>query len=483
MSIVPTKQNKIKQITDIGSERAVLAGICQYGKDAFLDVNDICNVDTFTLESNKALYKTLVDILNETDKIDVTSVIAKAESNNLTSLICKEKTDIEYLRSLFSFPLLLENVRLHAKRLAKLEIARKAQQKHIEAYKNLQNITGSESIDEILRISEEPIFSLVDTLSQNRENNPSLIGKTSTEYLVDLQNNPCDNIGLPTPFPIFNKVIGGGLRPGYVDLILTRPKGYKSTTGINCALHLSNLKIPILYLDTEMDSKSQLGRIFANLTQIDINTLETGRFSTNLTHINTLNDANQHIQELSLFHHSIAGCQFEEILNIIRRWVLKELGLVHKPALIIYDYFKLMDPAILQSMQEFQAIGFQIGKLTDFCKEYNLSCLAFGQLNRTGIDKDTSDIISQSDRLLWLAASASFLRRKTTEEIFQDGIENGNLKLKTIECRFGSGLEDNNHINLQVIGDTFTLKEINTNYDVKRKQNTITEKTADIVDF
>ena len=155
-----TKQ-EVKKVADVGSERAVLSGICQYGKDAYVDVSDIISIETFTIESNKALYRCLADLLTDLDKIDITSIIAKAEELKLTSLICKEKVDMEYLRSLFSFPLLLENVRNHAKRIAKLEIVRKAQAKHVEAYKALQEVTGSETIDTILGISEKPVFQLI----------------------------------------------------------------------------------------------------------------------------------------------------------------------------------------------------------------------------------------------------------------------------------------------------------------------------------
>lgn len=480
------KESKVvsKVVADIGSERAVLSGLCQYGKNGLIDIADIITIDTFTNENNKALYNCLSKLLEEIDKIDITSVIAKANELNLQNLICKEKLDLEYLRSLFSFPLLLENVRPHAKRIAKLEIVRKAQAKHVTAYKALQEITGSESIDEILAVSEKPVFELVDEISSNRENNPTKIGKDAEEHLKYLEENPCDNIGLPTPFARFNKVIGGGLRKGYVDLIVTRPKGFKSTTALSCGIHLAlHNNIPIFYADTEMDTKSQINRLVAQLAQVDINDIETGRFGKNASTKKRVYDAAKKIKESPFFHQSVAGCQFEEILSMARRWVMKDVGLgKDQNALLIYDYFKLMDPTILSNMQEHQAIGFQISKLTDFCKQYGLSCLTFAQLNRSGIDKDTSDIISQSDRLLWLAASASFLRRKTSEEIVHDGPENGNLKLKTIECRFGRGLDDNDHINFQVIGEMFTLRELNTNFDVAKKKAVLTE-TTDSVDF
>ena len=46
-------------LCDTSAERAVLAGICKYGEDAYLDVADIVQETSFTIDSNKILYKCL----------------------------------------------------------------------------------------------------------------------------------------------------------------------------------------------------------------------------------------------------------------------------------------------------------------------------------------------------------------------------------------------------------------------------------------
>lgn len=761
-----------KIVSDIGSERAVLSGICQYGKDGFIDVCDIISVDTFTIDSNKALYKCLVSILKETDKVDITSIIAKAEELHLTNLICKEKSDIEYLRSLFSFPLHKDNIRTHAAKIAKLEFTRKAQDKHVQAYKALQEVKGSETLESIINISEKPVFDLIDDIARNKSNNPQKFGSGSLELLQNLENNQCDNIGIPTPYSRYNVIIGGGLRRGGVDLIGARPKcldlntivytrygpktiqeievgdelchpyggytkvlstninndstcyeitfsdetkiictsnhrwyvqsrrtkgyqtltteqminnglyygnrpkyeiitttpvsfeeksisidpyfigslfenykdnhiythkeifiigsqsedkfipdvykyntieirqsliqgifdtkglinfneknieyttkslqfaldvkevleslgflvtkkqniinynnktiysytlyikGYdysvlfrlprnkelckkiitdpihreiisikevskritkcvtvdrsdelflingfiatknsgKSTHAINIGLHTAGtLKIPTLYLDTEMDLEPQQHRILACLSKVHISNIETGKFA-KTSDKNKLYNSQKLLEDIPFFHISVAGKPFEEILSIIRRWIIKEVGFEGgrtNNCLIIYDYFKLMNAADLNNMQEFQALGFQISHLSDFSKEYDFPCLAYVQLNRSGIDKDTSDIISQSDRLLWLCQSASYIRRKTKEEIVQDGKENGNVKLQTLECRYGSGLEDGDYINLDLEYGYFKMKELNTKSDLIKKTLANTDEDID----
>jgi len=179
------------------------------------------------------------------------------------------------------------------------------------------------------------------------------------------------------------------------------------------------------------------------------------------------------LKTLPFYHKSIAGKNFNEVLSIIRRWIVQEVGYSGgrtKDCLIVYDYFKIMDQVELQDLQEYQAIGFQISRLTDFCKEYDFPCLAFVQVNRDGITKETSDIISQSDRLLWLCHSCTLLKRKSQEELLLDGKQNGNMKLKTIECRFGPGMEMEDYINLETSNGTFQVKELGTKLESEKNK-------------
>ena len=50
-------------LCDVAAERAVLAGIFAYGEDAYLEISDIVNESTFTLDSNSIIYKCLKKLL------------------------------------------------------------------------------------------------------------------------------------------------------------------------------------------------------------------------------------------------------------------------------------------------------------------------------------------------------------------------------------------------------------------------------------
>lgn len=458
--------------SDISSEKLVIAGVLQHGKDAYVDISDIISESTFVLDTTKTIYRLTANILENSESISLAELIASIHRNKLENLVYKTEEQKQLVASLFDIPVNLESVREYAKVIARCELGRDAIKSHGKAVNDLRGIKGTESADHIISLSESPIFELIDIVNRGSEGNPRKLGQEAIEYLDYLENNPSDNVGLPSPYPIYNAAIGGGLRKGAVELIAARTGIGKSSFAINVGLHLANLGVSVIYLDTEMDAKQQIPRIIANLSEVPINILERGQFK---QYRDRINKAKNKFSELPFYYKEIGGKPFEEIISIIRRWIMKDVGYNESgqtnDCIIIYDYFKLMDPTVLKDMSEFMAMGYQISTLADFAKQYTCSCLALVQGNRDAISKEDLSVLSQSDRLAWLCSSCSLLKPKTVEERAEDG-DKGNLKLLPMKTRFGSGLSDGDYINFEFRGDICKLTELGTKFDAeKKKQN------------
>ena len=186
--------------------------------------------------------------------------------------------------------------------------------------------------------------------------------------------------------------------------------------------------------------------------------------SNNDLDIEKVEKAAEELQNIPYHYVSIAGQPFENILAIMRKWIHQEVGFDENgrtnDCIIIYDYLKLMNSAsISNSMQEFQVLGFQITQLHNFCVKHDVPCLSFVQLNRDGITKESTDVVSGSDRLIWLCTSFTIFKMKSDEEMADDGEEHGNRKLVPIVARHGAGLDDGDYINMNMFGKFGKLVE------------------------
>jgi hypothetical protein len=103
------------------------------------------------------------------------------------------------------------------------------------------------------------------------------------------------------------------------------------------------------------------------------------------------------------------------------------------------------------------------------------------QLNRDGITKESTDVVSGSDRLIWLCTSFSIFKKKSDEELAEDGPEAGNRKLVPIVARHGPGLDDGDYINMGMQGEVAKISENKTRNELK-KRGSRTEDSGFIVD-
>jgi len=496
---------------NVASEKAVLAGIIQHGIDAFADVQSIIEEATFTIDGNKVVYQCLKKALKTTNKIDLTSILSAAKQLNLEDYV-ENPAALKHLKHIMNYDIVLDNVRTHAIKLKRLQFARDLRTAQHEIFLALGEVDGDEQISDILNIPETKTQDVALRYIREDRSVPKLIGANIDDYTEKLETQGVRMPGVSTGYPCFDKAIGGGLRRGCVDLIGSRAKTGKSTLADNISIYVGSphdgaKSIPILLIDTEMNEEDHYDRLLANLSGVPINKISTSEYSKKTTAWVKISDkekkklsiigkeewlditdesrqelrvlaakffetpdlvekvkvATEKIKKLNYHYINVAGSNFEETLSVIRRWLFKNVGYDKngrmKDCVVIYDYLKMMSSNdINKNVAEFQALGFQITQLHNFTVEYDFPCLAFVQLNREGITKETEDAISGSDRLIWLCSSFSIFKKKTQEEIAQDTTSAGNRKLINVVARHGPGSEG--YICMLMTGDLSRVEEL-----------------------
>lgn len=459
-------------LCDPSAERAVLAGIFRFGEEAYLDIADIIQSSSFTIDSNSIIYSCLKTICERDHKpnVDIPSIFSVAQELNFGHIL-EKKEEIQHLKAILDFPVNLENVRKFAAKIRKLEIARLLRKQLDEAQDKILDVTGNEPISSIIGIAEDTIFNF-SSLLNDTDNHPVCFGKDIEQYLSELETNKIDQVGISTGFPIYDQAIGGGLRKGTVNVIAARPKTGKTLLSDNMGQYIAhNVGIPVLNMDTEMTKEDHIHRILAMMTETEINHIETGKFADSPDKKSKIFEAAKTLKSSKWYHKSIAGKPFEEQLAIMRRWLLKEVGLNDdgsaKECVIFYDYLKLMDSVgMSQDLKEYQVLGFMMTSLHNFAVRYKIPIVAFIQLNRDGITKESTDTASGSDRIIWLCSNFSIFKRKSDEEIAEDGPTNGNRKLVPLISRHGGGLDDNDYINCHMKGWCAKISEGQTRLEL-----------------
>lgn len=456
-------------LLDIGAERAILSGLLQYGIDAYVTISDIISADSFGNKNNKIIYNCIDYIITNDQRPDIATLLSAAEKLNYIEQI-NTKQELKYIQSLYDFPINKENIFSFAIQLKKFEFARKIKKLTNKVHHDIGNIKGTETINEIIGILENPVTDFL--REDDGGEHPEKIGRGVEDYITFLSNNKCDIIGIPTGFSKYDEAIGGGLRRKCVDLVSARPKVGKSVFADNVALNVSSLGIPVLVLDTEMSKEDHLNRLIANISGVPINEVSTGKFVDDPHKQDKVQDAVARLESIPYSYVSVAGKPFEQILNIIKRWIVQEVKTDENgktnDCLIIYDYLKLMSSeSINNNLQEYQALGFQITSLHNLCVKLDIPCLSFVQLNRDGITKESTDAVSGSDRLIWLCTSFSIFKLKSPEELAEDGPNAGNRKLVPIVSRHGAGMSDGDYINMQMYGSHAKLVELKTRNEFK----------------
>lgn len=472
-----------EKLRDLAAERAVLSGIFQHGEDALLDVVDFLQPDTFTDYTNQAVYKALAHLYEHQGikHFDQSSMIAGLKAINC-EWVLERADDTKHMRSLMNGRVMLENVRTWGAQIRKLQIARLLRRQLMSACADINDLKGTEPIDQILGIGENAVFEFSSLLQSETHNEPILMGQGVDEYLDEIEANPVSIVGISSGMTYYDQAIGGGFRRQTVSLIGARQKVGKSMLSANIGLHVSGMSgFPILYLDTEMVQRDHWSRLLPNMglgfgVKVTISDLETGKYAESPFKRQKIREAAAKLKQAPFYYLNVSGKPFEEIISIMRRWATKVVGCdengKRKDCLIIYDYLKMMSGENLNdSMKEYQALGFMTTTLHNFAVRADVPILTLTQLNRDGIDDESSGVISGSDRILNLVTNFTIYKVKSDEEIADIGPEHGNRKLVPICARHGEGLQPGDYINVLFDGKYGRITEGETKNNLKAKKS------------
>jgi replicative DNA helicase len=364
------------------AEGAVLGAIL-LERDAIDRVIDILTPDTFYSESNKLVFKAILNLYAENAAIETITVMNKLKKNGDLEAI----GGAYYLTKLTGPVVSSANIELHARIIQQKFIKRQMAQLSSQ----IHNASYDESQDDldVIELAEKEIFKITNGLHKRKYATIEGLMVDFFKRTEALRANESDLVGVPTGFPRLD-TITHGWRPTDLIILAARPSVGKTAFAINLARNAAThpdkpTKVAIFSL--EMSAAQLVDRLVSMSTDIPLDYILTGKMDDS-TMQRLYQKGTQSVAKIPIFIDDTGGINIFELRGKARTLVKKE-GV----GMIIIDYLQLMsgvsgDKAINSREQEISHISRNLKALA---KELSIPIIALSQLSRKIEERKVKD--------------------------------------------------------------------------------------------
>lgn len=482
-------------------EKKVLAGLLQHPQE-WSEVSSFLVEEDFYSEESKVhvtLFKMIRNAYNNKEAIDDTILIDRLSRLNATFPDSIDRD--EYIRALVFNKISKEVFLNSVKELKKYTFRRKtiAISNKIENFAKTVDPSKPYSfiVEEIDRIYNNEIRSF--EMGESRLVN---LAEIAEEIIEQRGDNPPEEVGAMSPYPTINKIYGSLVRPGNCTCFAARAKTGKTSLMLDMLLKMSYMnKLPILHFDNgEMSEEELVFRMVSGMSGIPVYLLESGKWRThgykNLSPQETVERVRavwDRMKGIKILYENVAGMGSEEMVSLLKRIYYSEVGRGNE-LIFSFDYLKT-DFNNLGKGADWAFVGkllhnFKqtISRELKFDGKPTVAMVTSVQTNRSGIVTnrnadtvvDDESVIALSDNIIQFVSHLFLLRKKTMDELVQEGEAFGTHKLKCLAARhlgedaFGhlnpvewpDGSKRDNWINLKF--DNFNVEERGDGRDVAR---------------
>lgn len=428
-----------RTIRDVQAEAAVVASVLL--KPDLIFYSETLKPNHFTVEENAWLYWAVRDLVNKgyesVDTYSIVNTLYRKESvrqkieNLITVPLVKETFDDAGSIARDSQVGYMDEVNKILDAALRREVCRMADEfKRAALDREVSDIESR-----AYRILDETMmkFSLVNEIPE--------VADLADSVLEQIEEEQNGKAGIPFKWNTLNDYVR--IEPGELVIFGAQAKQGKSMLLLNEAVDLLKQGKSVLYLDSELNSKMFITRLYSHLSGIEYGKLKTGNYSEE-EHLNLL-AARDWLKTKTLTHLYMPIFDESTVYTTTKR--LRHLG---KLDVLIIDYFK-------SSKDEAYANYAELGKFVDLVKNklagaLNIPALGAAQATSNGRLADSAKIGRNASTII-------MLDDKTPEEIEVDGPECGNKKLRIILNRNGAQMGEGEYIDMQFNGNLISYEE------------------------
>lgn len=441
------------------AERALLSILIKK-PNAFFSIDDVITEADFVNTGSAMIFSIVKDLIvaGENTSIDQHLIFSEAERKGLESFF-HHTLNGELVDAIESIDVSDTNIGWFVATIKQASIKRALISTCDDLKDNIDTYVG-DSVG-LRNMVETRVLDSLDVLDTGQDDIINL--SDDFEEIIETYADQADNVGIDIGLPKYQKDVGGILN-GTVTGFFASTKVGKSQLSMWASYMTAVVhRLPVLYLDTEMQARQQQMRLCGALSGIDYGTIKEGSWKSDRGQINRIKKAFEIVKGAPIFYKNIAGRSVHNVIPTVRKFVYQQMGGIDKSdkprGLCIYDYIKMMDSQDLTGkLQEYQLIGLLMSHLHDCANHLNIPIIALGQLNKQE-DIGIRRIVENVD-------SATILRPKTPEEVQEDGPARGSHALEIRWTRNGIGHGYNEWINLHFDKSCGQFKEDKRNTEV-----------------
>lgn len=354
---------------DIELEEAVL-GALMLERDAYGEVCEILQPDTFYDPRHKLIYSAIVNLGTAMKPIDMLTVTEQLRANG----------DLEsvggavYVTELTSRVSSAAHIEYHARIIAQKYLARQL----ISFATNIEGKAFDESndVDDLLQEAEGGLF----LISQNNVKRDAIqIDPVLTQALKQIEvaaNRESGLSGITSGYPDLDKETSGWQRSDLI-IIAARPAMGKTAFVLSMAKNMAvDNNIPVAIFSLEMSNVQLVNRLISNVCEIAGEKIKNGQLTA--MEWDQLGARIKRLQGAQLYVDDTASLSILDLRTKARRLVRE-----HGVEMIIIDYLQLMNASGMKFGSREQEVSMISRSLKQLAKELQIPIIALSQLNRS----------------------------------------------------------------------------------------------------
>ena len=372
----------------------------------------------FYLETNRAVYETILSMFNYAQTIDPITVLEKMRLSGEAA----ERAS-RYLVELMNITPTAVNVMEYAKIVADKALLRSV----VETSGELVDLvhSGGGSARDVLEVAEKKIYSLRRDQATGGLTPVSQILQDAYAKINEAAKRDQDIPGITTGLPDLDRTIMG-LNDSDLIFIASRPGMGKTSIALNLALAAAkHSEKAVAIFSLEMSREQLVTRLLSSESHVDSKKLQTGNLSQE--DWKKLGKAAMGISKTNIYIDDNPSLTVSDMNAGCRR--IRDLGLV------IIDYLQLMTSAGFSQSAYNQNRTQVVSEISRFlkimAKELNVPVVCLSQLNRASADrKDKRPVLSDLRESGSIEQDADIVLGLFREGYYDNTVENPYL----VEC-------------------------------------------------